>query len=195
MPAASPAAAPQLPFFWHPDAKPEEKDYHVAFRASFELPAAGEVEFRVFGATWFTGWIDGRYFCEGPPRFTPAFPEHQSFREKLSAGRHTLAIQVHQLNAPTRSLVPMDPFLGCAVQADGREIPLRWKCLRLAGYSSQVRVVNFQLGFIEWCDTRGIPDWTPAGFDDNAWIEPVAVTRALGPQRLLTCSNPHALPL
>jgi hypothetical protein len=194
MPAASSAAAPQLPFFWHPAAKPDEKDYHVAFRASFELAAAGAVEFRVFGASWFTGWIDGRYFCEGPARFTAAFPEYQIFREKLGAGRHTLAIQVHQLNAPTRSLVPMDPFLACTAQAGGREIPLRWKCLRLAGYASQVRVVNFQLGFIEWCDTREIPDWTPLSFDDQAWIEPAPVTRALGPQRLLTCANPHAFP-
>ena len=75
MPAASPAAAAlQLPFFWHPDHKPDEKDYHVAFRGEFELPAGGEVSFQLFGATWFTGWIDGRYFCEGPARFPAAFP-------------------------------------------------------------------------------------------------------------------------
>ena len=195
MPAVSPvAAAPQLPFFWHPDHKPGEQDYHVAFRGEFELLAGDEVAFRLFGASWFTGWIDGRYFCEGPARFPAAFPEYQTYVEKLGAGRHVLAIQVHHLGAPTRSLMPIDPFLGCTAHAGGRELPIRWKCHRLAGYTPAVRMINFTLGFIEWHDTRLDPEWRPAGFDDQAWIAPVSVTRPVGPLKPLSSGNTHALP-
>ena len=195
MPAASPAAAAlQLPFFWHPDHKPDEKDYHVAFRGEFELPAGGEVSFHIFGATWFTGWIDGRYFCEGPARFPAAFPEYQTYVEKLGPGRHVLAIQVHHLGASTRSVMTIDPFLGCTAHAGGRELPIRWKCHRLAGYTPAVRMINFTLGFIEWSDTRLDPEWKPPAFDDQGWIAPVPVTRALGPLKPLSSGNTHALP-
>jgi alpha-L-rhamnosidase len=120
LPAPAADAALNLPLFWHSDAKPDEKDYHVAFRGGFELAAAGEVSFQLFGASWFTGWIDGRYFCEGPARFPWAFPEFQTYVEKLGAGRHTLSIQVHHVGAPTRSLMPIDPFLGCTAHVGSR---------------------------------------------------------------------------
>ncbi len=193
MPAA-PADASLLPLFWHPDHKPEEKDYYVAFRGEFELLAAGEVSFRIFGATWFAGWIDGRYFCEGPARFTPAFPEYQTYVEKLGAGRHVLAIQVRHLGVPTRSLVAMDPFLGCTAQTIGKDIPVRWKCLRLTGYSPAVRFINFMLGYVEWCDTRELPEWRPPSFSDAKWVVPVSVTRALGPLKPLPSANTRAVP-
>ena len=194
MPAAPTAAASQLPFFWHPDHKPDEKDTYVAFRGEFELPAGGEVRFQLFGATWFTGWIDGSYFCEGPARFTPAFPEYQTYAEKLGAGRHVIALQVRHLGVPTRSLVTMDPFLACTVQAGGREIPVRWKCLRLPGYTPAVRFINFMLGYVEWCDTRELPEWRPPAFDDASWVAPVPVTRPLGPLTPLPSANTRAIP-
>ena len=194
MPAAAPVADLQLPFFWHPDHKPDEKDYYVAFRGEFDLPAGAEVNFQLFGSTWFTGWIDGRYFCEGPARFPLAFPEYQTYAEKLGAGRHVLAIQVRHLGVPTRSVLAMDPFLACVASAGGREIPVRWKSLRLPGYTPAVRFINFMLGYVEWCDTREVPEWRPAAFDDAHWVAPVSVARALGPLRPLPSANTRAIP-
>ncbi|MFI5358254.1 MAG: family 78 glycoside hydrolase catalytic domain [Opitutales bacterium] len=184
-----------LPFLWCAEAKPGEKDYHVAFRAGFDLSEAGPVEFRLLGATWFNAWLDGEWFAEGPARFTAAFPEYQTFTRTLPAGRHVLAIQVHHVGTTTRSLAPMEPFLGCTAHAAGRALALPWKCQRLGAYASQVRLVNCQLGFIEWCDTRMLPDWQTAAFDDASWTEPAAVSRPLGAPRPLTCAHPHALVL
>jgi alpha-L-rhamnosidase len=195
MPSAPAAdAALNLPFFWHPDHKPDEKEYYVAFRGEFQLPAAGEVTFRIFGATWFTGWIDDRYFCEGPARFPAAFPEYQTYVENLGAGRHVLAVQVRFLGAPTRSLMPINPFLACVALASGKEVALRWKCQRLAGYVPAVRFINFMLGYVEWCDTREVPEWRPPAFDDAKWIAPVAVQRPLGPLKPLPSANTRAIP-
>jgi hypothetical protein len=178
---------------WHPDAKPDEKDCRVAFRAEFDLPAAGEVEFRLLGSSWYNGWIDGRFFCEGPPRYPLAFPEYQTCRERLGAGRHTLAVHVLHLGVFSRSILVIEPFLACAVFADGGELPLRWKCSRLTGYASQVRRINPVLGFVEWCDTRQVPNWLPPAFDDREWSEPVPVNRPIGEMHPLPCANPHAL--
>ena len=127
-------------------------------------------------------------------RFPPAFPEYQTFTKKLGSGRHVLAVQVRHLGVPSRSLLAMDPFLACTAQAAGREIPMRWKCLRLEGYAPAVRFINFMLGYVEWCDTREVPEWRPAEFDDAKWFAPVPVTRALGPLKPLSNANPHAIP-
>jgi hypothetical protein len=185
---------PAFPFLWSADAKEGEKDYYVAFRGEFELPADGEVEFRLLGAAWFSGWLDERYFSEGPARFPAAFPEYQTYREKLGAGRHTLAFLVNHIGISTRMLQPIEPFLACVALVGSREIPIRWKCTRFSGYASQVRRINAQLGFIEWCDTRQIPpDWRSKEFNDHEWGEPVRVTRAIGALRPLTIANPQAL--
>lgn len=187
------AAALTLSCLWHPESKPDEKDVHVAFRAEFELPADGEVEFRLLAATWFNGWIDGRHFCEGPARYPAAFPEYSVFCEKLGAGRHVLGVTVNHLGVFSRFLKDLEPFLACTALTGGREIPLRWKCSRLAAYLPHVRRINPVLGWIEWCDTRQLPDWTAAGFDAGAWPEAVPVTRPLGAVRPLACANPRAL--
>lgn len=179
-------------FLWCADAKPGEQDYHAGFRGQLDLAAAGEVEFRVLGAAWFTGWIDGGWFCDGPARFPAAFPEYQTWRMPLGAGRHTLAFQVQHLGVSTRMLPALEPFLCCVARTDGRELPVHWKCARLAGYASQVRRINPQLGFIEWCDTRELPDWRADNFDDAAWAAPARVERPLGPWRPLSIANPRS---
>ena len=195
MPTPSAECAPPLTPCWHPAFAPGEQDLHVAFRAEFELPAAGEVEFRVLGASWYVGWIDGRPLGEGPARFPAGFPEYSTFRATLAAGRHPLAFHVNHAGVITRFLQGIEPFLACSVRAAGRELPLPWKCAPLAGYTPHVRRINPVLGFIEWCDTRQVPDWTAAGFDDGAWVPAVPVTRPLGPVRPLSCANPRSLPL
>lgn len=189
----TPPAEAALPLLWLADTKADEKDYRVAFRAEFDLPVAGEVEFRLLGSSWYNGWIDGRYICDGPPRYPLAFPEYQSCHEQLGAGNHALAIQVLHLGVFSRSLLIIEPFLACTVLAGGKEIPLRWKCCRLSGYASQVRRINPVLGFIEWCDTRQVPDWLTPSFDDREWATPVPVTRPIGPMRPLPCANPREL--
>jgi hypothetical protein len=182
------------PLLWCPDLTPGGVDYHVAFRAEFRLASAGEVEFQLLGATWFNGWINGAWFCEGPARFTAAFPEYQTFTVPLPAGRHVLALHVNHVGVTTRSLQVMDPFVACTARCAGRPLGLKWKCHRLDAYASQVRLVNSQLGFIEWCDTRKLPRWQAAAFDDSSWAEPVLVTRPLGASKPLGCANPKTLP-
>lgn len=192
MPSAS--AAPALPFFWCPDAKPDDKDAYVAFRAEFDLPTATNVEFVLFGATWFVGALDGRAFCEGPARFPKKFPEYQTARESLASGRHALSFVVNHIGVSTRLLEVIEPFLACVARVDGREISLAWKCHRLTAYAPAVRRLNPQLGFIEWCDTRALPaGWQLPGFDATGWLDPVAVTRDLGPLQPLSSANTLSL--
>lgn len=189
-----PDATSPLPRLWIPDTKPDDKDIYVAFRAEFDLPAATTIEFHLFGAAWFSGWIDGRAFCEGPARFPKAFPEYQTFTENLGPGRHALAFVVNHLGVATRMLEAIDGFFGCTAHTGARDLALSWKCQRLSGYAPAVRRVNPQLGFIEWCDTRTLPaGWQAAGFDDTAWLTPVAVTRDLGPLQPLSSANTRSI--
>ncbi len=52
----------------------------------------------------------------------------------------------------------------------GSPLAVDWKGAPLPGYAGQVRRVNPQLGWVEWCDTRrNPPDWQSTEFDHSAW--------------------------
>ena len=165
----------------HPSAKEGEQDYYVAFRGTLDLPTETDVDLKVLGAAWYVVWCDDQYLTEGPPRFPVTHPQYQTRTVRLAGGKHVLAIQVHQIGCATRLLDNPPPFLFCTVEAGGLEVPVRWKCERLGGYVSDVQRINPQLGFIEWCDTRAVPDWQAPDYDDTPWPAPAAVDPKLGP--------------
>ncbi|MEY3774421.1 MAG: hypothetical protein RLZZ129_1201 [Verrucomicrobiota bacterium] len=183
-----------LPCLWIADARPDECDLHVAFRAEFQLPAVATVDFNLLGASWFNGWLDGAAFCEGPSRLPKDHPEYQTHSARLAAGRHVLAFVVSHHGVATRMLAALPPFLACRARAGGEEVALTWRCQRLAAYTPQVRRVNPQLGFIEWCDTRLLPvGWQQSDFDATGWSEPGPVEPGIGPQHPLSTANPRAI--
>lgn len=58
---------------------------------------------------------------------------------------------------------------------------MRWRCLPLEGYASQVRRVNPQLGWSSGSIRAGCRKvGSRASFDDSSWAEPVSVRRPLG---------------
>ncbi len=179
---------------WYRDISKEGKDYYVAFRGQWNLTSESDCEIQLLGASWFVGWLDGHYFCEGPARFPVAYPEYQTYRIHLPAGSHVLAIQVHQIGVVTRILDNPGPFLYCVIKEGGKEIPVSWKCIRLKGYASQVRRINPELGYIEWCDTRKLPaGWNKKDFNDSSWNEPVIVSRKLGKLEPLSTDNTRSI--
>ena len=185
---ASAISAPN--FIWCPNSPRADKDYYIAFRGTFGLPNQVSCELHLLGASWFVGWLDGRYFCEGPARFPINYPQYQTYCTHLSAGKHVLAIEVHSVGVTTRMLDKMAPFLWSRIIVNGKQIPVSWKCTRLKGYKSEVRRINPELGYIEWCDTRKNPaGWKKTDFDDSAWSMPVLVRRNLGGLEPLSTYN------
>lgn len=168
-------------------------DQYVAFRGTMDLDRDSEVEFRLLGASWFNASLDGEFFAEGPSRFAVAYPEYQTFTRTLKAGRHVLAVQVHYEGVPNRITEAQPPFLYAIALRDGLEVPLRWKCSPIGGYSPKLRRINPQLGWAEWCDTRLVPDWQSPAYDDQPWPSPVAVERKLGALKPLASANPQAI--
>ncbi len=181
-----------VPGWWCDDAQPVEADIYVGFRGAFELPVAGEVEFRLLGASWYVAWLEGEFLAEGPARFRVGFPEYQTVTRRLPAGKHLLAAHVHHEGVCTRMLQIISPFLFCQIDADGNELPITWKCARLEGYKPRVRRINDQFGWIEWCNTRKLPaNWQAADFDDASWNAAVAVRRKLGELKPLSIAGPR----
>jgi len=179
MAAGATAAGMNSDMMWI-DSATAKPDTYAAFRGPFELAADGEIELRTLASSWYVVWLDGQYVEEGPTRFEVKHPQYQSRRFKLAAGTHVLAVQLHHIGAETRMLLDMPPFLYCNVTSGGSEIPVQWKCSRLPGYRPQVRRINPQLGWIEWCDTRQNPqEWQSPGFDDGKWPQPVPANTKL----------------
>jgi alpha-L-rhamnosidase len=172
------------------DASPEQQaDTRVAFRGTFELAQETEVEFRLLGASWFNAYIDNEFFLEGPARYALAHPEYATIRRKLTPGKHVLAVEVIHEGVPTRIMESQLPFLFAEVWQSGQTVNARWKSSRIGGHSPRVRRINPQLGWIEWCDTRQVPEWKQPAHDDGKWAAPVTVSRDIGPMKPLTIAN------
>jgi alpha-L-rhamnosidase len=187
--SASPlqAAGPPAPI-WIATGEDTPASY-VAFRGRFELDAARAVEVRSLGASWYMLSLDGRDLTEGPARFNAIHPEYATARARLDAGPHYLTALVHHRGVPTRILANLPPFFACRVVASDT-IPVVWRCRRLRGYTP-VRRINPQLGWIEWCDTRELPEgWTLPGFDDSTWEPPAPRNLPIGPMTPLTIDLP-----
>ena len=172
------------------ESRKDRTDTYVAFRGEFELTEPGEVEIRTLGVSWFNLWLDGEFVMEGPARFPKDRPEYDALRIRLSAGRHIIATQVHNIGLTTRILVDMPPFFACEILNDGKPLPMEWRCMRLPGYRPAVRRINPQLGWIEWCDTRQLPvGWRVADYDDTAWAKPVSQDPGIGSVTPLTINS------
>lgn len=178
--ASNTASVVKQQLLWSNDATAFE-DTHLAFRGTFSLNKDTNLDLHISGASWYVIWLDDKYFYEGPDRYEPAYPEYQRKNLKLPAGNHLLAVQVHFEGIETRMLKAIQPFLYCSLLDGNTEIPIVWKFLPLTAYDSKVKLINAELGWIEWLDTRKLPkDWQKPGFDDGLWKSPVQVVRPLG---------------
>ncbi len=156
-------------------------DTHAAFRGIFILDKASNLELQVAGASWYVIWLDGKYYYEGPDRYSPEYPEFQKKEMTIGSGKHCIAIQVHYEGVNTRILKAIKPFLFCKVLSDKQELNIDWKCTQLKGYQSNVKRINAQLGWVEWVDTRLVPvKWQETNFSDTGWKSPKIVSRKLG---------------
>ncbi len=178
--ASNTASVTKQQILWSTEATAAE-DTHLAFRGTFSLNKETNLDLHISGASWYVVWLDGNCFYEGPDRYDSAYPEYQKKNLTLSAGNHLLAVQVHYEGVDTRLLKVIQPFLYSNLMDGNIEIPITWKCLPLAAYDSKVKLINAELGWIEWVDTRKLPtDWQKPGFDDALWKSPVPVVRPLG---------------
>jgi hypothetical protein len=155
-------------------------DIHAAFRASFETSAPCVVVIHTVGSAWYRAWLDGDWLLEGPLRYALDRPEYDVHQITLARGQHVLAFHVHHIGIDTRILKDTPPFLWCKVIVDGKEIPLKWRANRLAGFQPGLRRINPQLGWIENCRTRENPSgWQCLNFDDANWAVPADEISAL----------------
>jgi len=165
---------------WLSGDDPRKPDTHVGFRGGFTLLRSSAVEFRILGASWFTVWLDGELFSEGPPRFPPGHPEYEVIRRTLPAGKHVVAASVHHHGIQTRILrgdVP--PFFWCQARdlrhQTSTPIELSWKATLLRAYKASAVRISQQFAWIDWCDTRELPhNWQAIEFDDSSWATPIA---------------------
>ncbi len=177
--------------FWIGDPAPAP-DQHVAFRGAFTLDSPQTLELQSLGASWYTLWVDGAYLNDGPARYPESHPQYEQHKLELDAGKHVIAVHAQYFGIATRLLNDVRPFLELAVVPVGANSPLSidWKCLHLAGYQSQVRRINPELGWIDWCNTQAVPvDWEKPDFDDSDWAKPVEVDPGLGAVEAASIGN------
>ena len=184
-----------IPLLWK-DNNNALKDRHLAFRGSFTLDEETEIELQLSGASWYVIWLDGKYFYEGPDRYSPEYPEYQTKKVKLDKGRHMLAVHLHHDGVDTRMMKAIQPFFYCKVRNANKEVPVSWKCNELVAYENQMFRISAQLGWVEWVDTRKLPEnWKDIDFDDKNWDEPVEVERVMGHMTESKISNVKSLEL
>lgn len=159
-----------------------EPGNEVLFRGSFHLARASRLRLFMVGASWYQGWIDGRWLLEGPFRYPLEAPEFQVEEIDLPTGDHVLALHARHDGVDTRMLKATAPYLCVRLLDNECEVPIAWKGAPLARQSSTVswlpapalRRINPQLGWSDHRDTRLEPEhWRETAFDDSAWSEPI----------------------
>ena len=152
---------------------PRIRDSHWAFRGSLTIEADAEVRIRLCGASWFEARLDGNFLIEGPVRFDRNFPEFEERTISCRAGRHVLAVHLHDMGLTTRLIQEDVPgFLWVEISVGEEIVPLTWRRERLKGFKATGRRIHCVLGWSEWCDSRQDPEgWDKTDFDDSAWTD------------------------
>jgi hypothetical protein len=140
-----------------PEGPAPQPDTYAAFRGTFTLPAPATVDLLLWGESWFVAEVDGHFAAEGPTRCESGEHEAVAASLKLSAGPHVITAIVTFIGVPTRMVPAELPFLACDAQVGGKAVEVKWLTAFLPGYRVQVRRINPQLGWMEWCDTRQFP--------------------------------------
>ncbi len=149
---------------------PDHQDVHEAFRGAFRSTAGTRARIDVFSTCPFLIYLDGALIGEGPMRWADTQPEYQSFEVKLKTGDHVVAIHAHYEGVETRLLRIQPGFLACRVEQSESFQTIEWKSTPLRGYSSKVKRINPELGWMEWCDTRQHPsDWISVKSGGSDW--------------------------
>ncbi|MFC5406247.1 family 78 glycoside hydrolase catalytic domain [Cohnella soli] len=168
-----------VPCLWHPSPSRSQNVY-VAFQSPVVLKEAEDVHLNVFGSSLYRVYWNGEEIAEGPARFSPDHPEYDAHVLNLPAGRHVLSVIVHDYGVHTRILLGgIHPFLQCEAVGRNGPIPLAWKCKELTAFEPIDRRVNGQLGWMESCDTRQLPDLRQA-FDGEGWADAHEIASPLG---------------
>ncbi len=187
----------QATAMWLEGSECAQPDTYVAFRGRLALQTSARVVFHVLGAHWFGMWLDGTFLTEGPARFPQSHPEYEIITRDLAAGEHVLAALVHNQGLPTRMLQGnlIKPFLWCQVYLDGQAVPVSWRAARLEGYIRSGQRHSPQFAWIEWADTRKIPEnWRDPAFDDRTWEPPLLGAGVAAPARPLEIGTLRQVP-
>lgn len=175
--------------FLGPPAPTRTADLHVAFRGHLRIETDGPVEIRLLGASWYRAFLDGEVLAEGPPRFPRDNPEFSVLHRRVEPGAHLIAVHLHHDGVVTRILEDLPPFLFCEVLDRGEPVEIAWRCSELPAYVASGRRSSPLFGWIEWCDTRALPDWTKPEFLDDLWPVPVPVDPGIGPLEPLSTAE------
>jgi alpha-L-rhamnosidase len=159
---------------WHPRTT-RNKNVYVAFMSRFSINGPEELTLRVFGCDTYRLYLDGKEIIDGPARFERNHPEYDEVTVCIPQGSHVLYAVVHCYGVPTRMTAgDLPPFLQICLAGPSGIIPLKWKCKALDAFKPLNRRLNVQLGWMEFCDMRELPD--PAAMHDSVgWIDPVGV--------------------
>ena len=169
----------RVPCLWHP-APSRAQNAYVLFQAVLPREVSGTLRLRVFGVSLYRIYLDGEEIGEGPARFSPDRPEYDEFHAATSGEERVLSAIVHDYGVHTRFLMGgIHPFLQCEAIGPSGPVPLEWRCAELSAFEPIERRVNGQLGWMESCDTRRLPDLRLA-YDGEGWTEPAVIPNPLG---------------
>lgn len=148
----------------------DKPNARIVFRASFALERESELTLHWFSGSVCRLYLDGSELDEGPYRFEKGIPEAASVTARIGAGRHALCAVVQHIDEDTRILKRSPAYFACKEEWSGASAELIWKTAELRAYAPGIRRINPQLGYIEFCDLRQLPEgFLHADFDDSGW--------------------------
>jgi len=171
------------PCLWYPGPS-RRQNVFIAFQAGLSVEHKDRITLRMFGCSMYRVYLDGVEIMEGPARFAPEHPEYDEMSLFMLPGERLLTVVVHDYGVHTRIIMGgIPPFLQCEAVGGRGPYELRWMCRELEAYGHIDRRINAQLGWMEICDTRLLPDLSQP-FDESVCRNPAVI---LDPLRRQTC--------
>jgi alpha-L-rhamnosidase len=178
------------------DILPSEKNMHVYFRKTFDLPAQPRnAPAYVTADSRYRLYVNGKFVGRGPVRSYPRFQYYDVYdlKDYLKPGKNVVAAVVHFYGEATAFYLPAkagvlsvgagpkaSPGKGgflfqCDLESAARKKTIistdeTWKVITAKAWKQDAPRVNFSLGFIEVFDARqDVPNWNEVEVGDSDW--------------------------
>jgi len=159
---------------------------HTLFRKDITLDRAPvSATLFITGDDYYKFYINGNYVVQGPsPSYHFAHPYYRlDVTDSLHAGANCLAAHVYYQGLINRVWNSADNRSGFMLALELRYedgttervvTDTDWRCFQLKAFP-EADTIGYKTQFLENMDLRKLPrDWRDTGYDDSAWITPIA---------------------
>lgn len=174
-------------FVWY-DTEGQGRNLYAKFRKTFAISSpVQEAKINVFADSSYQIFVNGKFLVQGPVRFDPRYPVHDSIdlKDHLKNGKNVIAIRVNYFGSRTyKSILNRAGLVAWGnISTKNETITLDtptkgWKGIQCDEHTKYARKISFALNQVEVFEqSPNSSEWKEANYNDSAWPEVVVLKK------------------